>query len=93
MTRRTKKVKASGRFGVRYGSRLRKRIREIDSTAKIYHRCPQCRLMSVKKQSIGIWECRKCSTKYTGGAWTPQTNAGRRSVGTIKQIQEKRFED
>ncbi|MHA2171642.1 MAG: 50S ribosomal protein L37ae [Candidatus Kariarchaeaceae archaeon] len=93
MTTRTKKVKASGRYGVRYGSKLRKRIREIDTTAKGSHRCPRCRLYSVRKESVGIWACRKCKYKYAGGAWTPLTNSGRRAIGVAKQIQERRFED
>ena len=69
MTTRTKKVKASGRYGVRYGSRLRKRIREIDSTAKGSHRCPRCRIFAVRKESVGIWQCRKCNKKFTGKAY------------------------
>ncbi|MHA2090595.1 MAG: 50S ribosomal protein L37ae [Candidatus Kariarchaeaceae archaeon] len=93
MTTRTKKVKASGRYGVRYGSKLRKRIREIDTTAKGSHRCPRCRLYTVRKESVGIWGCRKCKYKYAGGAWTPLTNSGRRAIGVAKQIQERRFED
>lgn len=93
MTRRTKKVAASGRFGTRYGARLRKRIREVDATAKITHRCPRCRLYAVKKESIGIWECRKCHYRYAGGAWSPITNSGRRIEGLAKQIQERRFEE
>ncbi len=92
-TSRTKKVKASGRFGVRYGARLRKRIREIDATVKVSHRCPRCRLVKVKQAGVGIWECRKCGYKYTGGAWAPVTNTGRRVVGLSKQIQERRYED
>jgi len=90
---RTKKVKGSGRYGTRYGSRLRKRIREIDSTARIKHRCPRCRLYYVKKISNGIWQCRKCQYKYAGGAWNPVTNAGKRAIGLAKQVQERRFDD
>ena len=29
VTRRTKKVKSTGRFGVRYGARLRKRVKKL----------------------------------------------------------------
>ncbi len=93
MTRRTKKVGASGRYGTRYGSRLRKRIREIDATVKVKHRCPRCRLYQVKQVSVGIWECKKCGYKFTGGAWEPITNAGKRANGLVKQIQERRYED
>lgn len=93
MTTRTKKVKSSGRYGVRYGARLRKRIREIDATSKTKHRCPRCRIVAVKKISVGIWKCRKCDYQFTGGAWGPLTNSGKRAAGSAKQIQERRFED
>ena len=93
MTRKTKKVGSTGRFGTRYGSRLRKRVRDIDATVKSAHRCPRCRLVKVRQVSVGIWKCRKCDYTFTGGAWVPQTNAGKRSVGQIRQIQERRFED
>lgn len=93
MTRRTKKVKSTGRFGTRYGARLRKRIREIDETVKTRHRCPRCRLIKIEQKSVGIWECRKCNYKFAGGAWVPTTNTGKRSIGQIRQIQERRFED
>ena len=93
MTRRTKKVGSTGRYGTRYGARLRKRIREIDATVKTRHRCPRCRRVKVEQKSVGIWECRKCEYKFAGGSWTPQTNVARRASGLIKQIQERRFED
>ena len=93
MTRRTKKVGSTGRYGVRYGSRLRKRIREIDGTAKAAHRCPRCRIYAVRKESVGIWKCRKCKYRFSGGAWTPQTNAGKRALGSIRQIEEHRYEE
>lgn len=93
MTRRTKKVKSTGRFGTRYGSRLRKRIREIDATTKVAHRCPRCRVYAVRKLSGGIWKCRKCANTFTGGAWQPQTNAARRAMGSIRQIEERRYEE
>ena len=93
VTRRTKKVKSTGRYGVRYGSRLRKRVREVDATAKSEHRCPRCRIYAVKKESVGIWKCRKCDYTFAGGAWQPLTNSARRAIGTIRQIEERRYED
>lgn len=93
MTKGTKKVGSTGRFGTRYGARLRKRVREIEANSKIRHRCPRCRLVKVEQKSVGIWECRKCEYKFAGGAWEPQTNTGKRSIGQIRQIQERRFDD
>ena len=40
------------------------------------HRCPNCGLPRVKRESVGIWTCRKCGFKFTGGAYTPATKLG-----------------
>jgi large subunit ribosomal protein L37Ae len=40
------------------------------------HRCPQCGFTRVKRESVGIWKCRKCGYTYTGGAYTPTTKLG-----------------
>jgi large subunit ribosomal protein L37Ae len=40
------------------------------------HRCPRCGLTRVKRESVGIWKCRKCGFTYTGGAYTPTTKLG-----------------
>ena len=93
VTRRTKKVKSTGRFGVRYGARLRKRVREVESTSKTQHRCPKCPMFKVRKVSVGIWNCRKCNHTFTGGAWQPLTNSGKRAISTIRQIEERRYDD
>jgi large subunit ribosomal protein L37Ae len=68
---RTKKVGTTGRFGSRYGSTVRKRVAEIESEQKIYHKCPNCETRSLRRIAVGIWECKKCKMKYAGGAWKP----------------------
>jgi large subunit ribosomal protein L37Ae len=40
------------------------------------HKCPQCGFSRVKRESVGIWKCRKCGFTYTGGAYTPITKLG-----------------
>jgi large subunit ribosomal protein L37Ae len=40
------------------------------------HKCPQCGFTRVKRESVGIWKCRKCGYTYTGGAYTPTTKLG-----------------
>jgi large subunit ribosomal protein L37Ae len=40
------------------------------------HRCPNCGLPRVKRESVGVWTCRKCGFKFTGGAYTPATKLG-----------------
>jgi large subunit ribosomal protein L37Ae len=40
------------------------------------HVCPQCGFPRVKRISVGVWGCRKCGFKFTGGAYTPTTKLG-----------------
>ena len=62
---RTKKVKAAGRFGVRYGTRVRKKITEIESIQRKKQNCIFCNGI-VKRLSKGIWHCKKCNKKFAG---------------------------
>jgi large subunit ribosomal protein L37Ae len=43
---------------------------------KKLHRCPQCGFLRVKRESVGIWRCRRCGFTFTGGAYTPTTKLG-----------------
>ncbi len=72
---RTKKVGSAGKFGPRYGMRLRKKWLEIDRKQRLRHTCPVCQRRAVKRVASGIWACRKCGAKFTGGAYVPQTAA------------------
>jgi large subunit ribosomal protein L37Ae len=40
------------------------------------HKCPQCGFSRVRRESVGIWKCRKCGYTYTGGAYVPSTKLG-----------------
>lgn len=65
------KAFASGRrFGSRYGRRLRHKFSKIEAEQKKLHKCPYCTNVRVKRVSAGIWECRKCGSKFTGRAYT-----------------------
>lgn len=67
----TKKVGSAGRFGVRYGRKIRQRIIDIEQKQKAKHQCPYCNKWTVKRLAAGIWECKKCSNKFTGKAYYP----------------------
>jgi large subunit ribosomal protein L37Ae len=73
MSRRTKKVGSSGKFGPRYGISVKNQIRSIDANKHSRYICPRCTKKNVKRVSSGIWECRSCSLKFTGGAYSPKT--------------------
>ncbi len=66
----TKKVKSTGRFGARYGIKLRKRVREIEAQQKKKQTCPYCgNVGGVARLSFGVWNCKKCGSKFTSKAY------------------------
>jgi large subunit ribosomal protein L37Ae len=60
---RTKKVKSAGRFGPRYGAKVRKKTAEIEAVQKKKQPCLFCN-GKAKRLSKGIWECNKCNKKF-----------------------------
>ncbi len=73
---KTKKMGPAGGFKARYGATVRKRYIEVMTEMKKPHRCPQCHAPTVKRQSVGLWKCRKCGFTFTGGAYVPSTKLG-----------------
>lgn len=84
MSKRTKKVGSTGQFGPRYGVRDRVRWRDVDDRQRGAHTCPSCGRPTVRRVATSIWGCRKCGTKFVGGAYQPKTDAG---LGVEKAIQ------
>ncbi|UZE93623.1 MAG: 50S ribosomal protein L37ae [Candidatus Pacearchaeota archaeon] len=62
---RTKKTKSTARFGPRYGSVVKERVRAIESKQRKKQKCPFCKKQTVKRLSKGIWLCRSCKKKFT----------------------------
>jgi large subunit ribosomal protein L37Ae len=73
---RTKKVGPTRGLGPRYGTTVRKRYSKVIVEMRKPHRCPQCGFTRVKRESVGVWKCRKCGHTYTGGAYVPTTKIG-----------------
>ncbi|MEM5797944.1 MAG: 50S ribosomal protein L37ae [Candidatus Aenigmatarchaeota archaeon] len=71
MTKRTKKVGPAGRFGPRYGKRIKERLIEIELLQKQRHTCPACLKAGLKRIAKGIWRCKKCGLKFAGKAYKP----------------------
>ena len=65
----TKNFGSVKRFGPRYGRTVRKKIADIEKTAKEIKGCPFCGKKGVKRVFSGVWECRKCDSKFTGKAY------------------------
>ena len=90
---RTKKVGLTGSFGARYGTAPKKKYLDIVRKMRRFHECPHCHTKSVKRKSVGIWECRKCHYTFAGGAYVPQTKLGitaqRASARAISQASQK----
>ena len=55
---------------------LRKRYGRIMSSLTTKHKCPSCASPSVKRESVGLWECKKCGHTFAGGAYQPSTKLG-----------------
>ena len=73
---RTKKVGAAGRYGTRYGLKIRRRVAEIEAIQRKRARCPRCHHVAVRRLSTGIYVCKKCGYTFTGGAYLVQTITG-----------------
>ena len=64
------KLKSVKRFGSRYGRKLKLKFAQIESEQRKEHKCPYCSKISVRRLSVGIWQCKKCNSKFTGRAYT-----------------------
>jgi large subunit ribosomal protein L37Ae len=69
---KTKKVGITGRYGPRYGTRSKEVVRKIEKVQKQKHLCPSCKKKAVVRIAAGIWQCKKCQTKFAGGAYFPK---------------------
>jgi len=65
---RTKLLKSAGRFGVRYGRSVKRKIADIELKQKRKQYCIFCS-GKAKRLSKGIWLCKKCGKKFTGHAY------------------------
>ncbi|UCD92277.1 MAG: 50S ribosomal protein L37Ae [Methanobacteriota archaeon] len=71
MGKRTKKVGPTGKYGPRYGVKVRKRLKEVETAKSRKYICPNCNHQSVKRVGTGIWKCRRCNLVFAGGAYRP----------------------
>lgn len=86
----TRKVGPSGKYGARYGSTLRKRTRIILERMKGDAKCPKCETRgSTHRLSTGIWHCKKCDARFTGGAYFIETPRGAESFRIAKRKQRE----
>jgi len=65
---KTKKVKSAGRFGARYGKKIRERVTEVEIKQRKKQICSFCGHVA-KRLSKGIWQCKSCKRKFSGGTF------------------------
>ena len=66
---KTKKVAQAGRFGVRYGKKIREAVISIEKKQRAKQKCPYCSRLSAKRIAKGVWECKFCGKKFAGAAY------------------------
>jgi large subunit ribosomal protein L37Ae len=89
MARRTQQVGSVGRFGPRYGVRIRRRVQEIEQSRRAKHVCPKCQAQAVHRRSSGVWQCRHCGHVFAGGAYRPVvTTSFKREITEAKVAEE-----
>ena len=58
------------RYGPRYGRRVKHKLAKVEAVQKSKQSCPYCSAKKIKRLSTGIWECKKCNSKFTGRAYS-----------------------
>ena len=58
------------RFGARYGRKVKEKFAEIEALHRKKYKCPYCNQQKVKRVGTGIWECKKCGSRFTSKAFT-----------------------
>jgi len=84
----TLKTGSTGRFGSRYGVGIRKRILKVEEKQKKLDVCPFCGFSKIKRQAAGLFQCKKCDAKFTGGAYESETLIGK---AVKKMVSQKNF--
>jgi len=66
----TRKAGTAGRFGSRYGRKVRYNVRTVEKQAKGTQECPNCGKPKIKRVAVGIYECKACKARVAGKAYT-----------------------
>lgn len=88
MERRTAKVGITGKYGTRYGQKLRKQVKAFEILQRTKYICPFCGKTSVRRQAVGIWTCNACRRSVAGGAWEFSTSAAQTAKSTINRLKK-----
>jgi large subunit ribosomal protein L37Ae len=89
MERRTVKVGITGKYGTRYGQKLRKQVKAIEILQRTKYICTFCGKPSLRRSAVGIWSCRACRRNIAGGAWEFSTSAAQTAKTTINRLKKE----
>jgi len=89
---RTKLLKAAGRFGTRYGIRIKRKIAEVESIQRKKQQCLFCNGRAVRL-SKGIWQCKKCNKKFAGHAYYLERSEKLQSDKPFKESSTNKTKD
>jgi len=84
-----RKSRSAGRFGPRYGRKIRKLVADIEEKSKRKYDCPQCGRLKMRRRGTSIWTCTKCGYTQAGGAYVPYTSVGRSVTRSVKKVIEE----
>merc|ERR1712213_265958 len=88
MAKRTRKVGIVGKYGTRYGASLRKLIKRMEVSQHKRYTNPYTGGDTLKRHSVGIWECKKSGVKISGGAYVPETVTAKTVKYGLKRLRE-----
>ena len=88
MENRTAKVGITGKYGTRYGQKLRKQVKAIEILQRMKSICPFCGKTSIRREAVGIWKCRACRRSIAGGAFEFITTAATTAKTTINRLKK-----
>ena len=69
MATKLKKTKSAGRFGSRYGKRVRAKLVKVETDQRKKQKCPFCNKVGIKRLSKGIWQCSRCNKKFASDTY------------------------
>merc|ERR1711957_1144114 len=72
----------------RYGQKLRKQVKAFEILQRTKYTCPFCGKASVRRHSVGIWNCKACRRSVAGGAWEYSTSAqtAKTTINRLKKL-------
>jgi large subunit ribosomal protein L37Ae len=71
MPSKSKKTRAAGRFGARYGKKAKAKLVKVEDKQRKKQKCPFCEKVGVKRLSNGIWQCSRktCDKKFASNTY------------------------